>query len=140
MRLDAPGAEVDLSAGDAQAGPRLRARQDFRGETFFAAAIGPQGSAFAIHGLEARHGAGRSVLCVTGEHEGEAFVDRLVVHWHEPGLVMRGDYLARAAIALERRSAGKLQHLLLAQAADWFSCLHPVHAPRAPDAAGDLEW
>ncbi len=134
--LDAPGASVDLAEGSGSTGPRLRAQQDFRDETVFAAAIGPQGSGFAIHGLEARHGAGRSVVCVTGESEGEAFVDRLVVHWHEPGLVMRSDYLARAPIALERRCAGKLQHLLLAQTTDWFPCLQPVHAPRAPDAAG----
>lgn len=138
--LNAPEATIDLAEGSSEAGPCLRARQDFRGETFLAAAIGPQGSAFAIHALEARHGAGRSVLCVSGESEGEAFADRLVVHWHEPGLVMRADYLARASIALERRSAGTLQHLLLAEAGDWFSCLHPVHAPGAPDAAGDLEW
>ena len=138
--LDAPDAQVELAESRGEAGPCLRARQDFRGETFLAAAIGPHGSALALHALEARHGAGRSVLCVSGESEGESFVDRLVVHWHEPGLVMRPDYLARAALALERRCAGKLQHLLLAQAGDWFSCLHPVHAPGAPDAAGDLEW
>jgi len=140
LLLDAPDAQVDLAAGSGEAGPSLRARQDFRGETFLAAAIGPRDDTFSIHALEARHGAGRSVLCVSGESEGEAFVDRLVIHWNEPGLVMRPDYLTRAGIVLERRGAGKLQHLLLAQAADWFSCLHPVHAPRAPDAAGDLEW
>jgi hypothetical protein len=105
-----------------------------------AAAIGPHDSDFAIHGLEARHGAGRSVVCVNGESGGEPFADRLVVHWQEPGLVMRADYLARAAFALERRAGGRLQHLLLAEADDWFSCLRPVHAPQAPDAAGDLEW
>jgi hypothetical protein len=147
LLLDAPAARLHLGSewlqrthGRPQPAPCLRATQDFRDEAFFACAMAPQADGCAVHALDARHGAGRSVLTVTGESAGRAFVDRLVVHWQEPGLLIRPDYHTRAGLALERRVDGTLQHLMLAETGEWFTSLRPVHASRVPDAAGDLEW
>jgi hypothetical protein len=147
LLLDVPAAHLHLGSewlprrnGRRQPAPCLRATQEFRAEAFFACAIAPQASGCAVHALAARHGAGRSVLTVTGESAGRPFVDRLVVHWQEPGLVIRPDYHGRAGLALERRVDGVLEHLMLAEAGEWFSRLRPVHAGRMADAAGDLEW
>jgi hypothetical protein len=147
LLLDAPGAEVELGRGlvskaygHKQPAPCLDARRELRDEAFWTCVVAPEGSACTVTGLQVRHGEGCSIATVTGTSFGRPFVDRLLVHWNEGGLVIRPDYHLRASMVLERRVGGALDHLLAAGVDDWFTQLTPAQGRLAPDAEGKLEW
>ena len=103
----------DRTYGVKQAAPRLQARRMLTAEAFWSCVIAPEAGDFSVTDLRVRHGEGCTIATVTGETSGRRFVDRLLVHWEQPGLVVRPDYQALAPVVLERRIDGALAHLLV---------------------------